>query len=67
MGKIKLIVTVILTLLCLIVILQNTASVETRFLFVTITMPRAILLLITTTIGFLAGVFITIHFLKNKS
>ena len=66
MGRIKLILIVIMAVFCLIVILQNTAAVETRLLFVTITMPRAVLLFITTVIGFLAGVLVTVHFLRNR-
>jgi uncharacterized integral membrane protein len=39
----------------LIIVLQNTDAVETRLLFVTLTMPRAVLLFSTTAIGFVLG------------
>jgi len=58
MKRLKLIVTVIVVLLAVIIILQNTASVETRLLFATVTMPRAVLLVTTTAIGFLAGLVV---------
>ena len=48
-----------LLILTVIVVLQNTEAVETKLLFATITMPRALLLLITlasgTVIGLLLG------------
>jgi uncharacterized integral membrane protein len=43
-------------LLTLIVVLQNTQAVETKILFLTITMPRAALLFGTFLIGFGLGV-----------
>ena len=42
----------LLVILCLIILLLNTAKVETKIPFITITMPRAVLLLATTAIGF---------------
>jgi uncharacterized integral membrane protein len=42
----------------LILIMQNTEPVETRLLFVTVTMPRALLLVITTALGFAGGVIV---------
>ncbi len=41
-----------------IVILQNTAVVETKVLFMTIAMPRAALLAVTLAIGLIAGIAI---------
>ncbi len=46
-AKIRLIGSIALTLLLLIVILHNTQAVETRPLFVTLTLPHALLLLAT--------------------
>lgn len=43
------------TLLILMIILQNMASVETRILFLSVTMPRAALLVITLLVGFFLG------------
>ena len=65
MQRLKLIAIAILALLGLIIILQNTAQVETRLLFMSITMPRAILLMGTTLIGFALGILVSL-FYKRK-
>ncbi|MFI4897817.1 MAG: lipopolysaccharide assembly protein LapA domain-containing protein [Phycisphaerales bacterium JB059] len=44
-----------------VLILQNTQQVETRILFATIEMPRAVLLFITAALGFAAGVMMTLR------
>jgi len=56
LNKIKIIAAAIVALLVLIIVLQNTESVDTKLLFVTMTMPRAALLFGTLTIGFVLGV-----------
>lgn len=56
MTKFKAAVIAVVGLFVLIVVLQNTAAVETKILFVSITMPRAVLLLGTLLIGFALGV-----------
>lgn len=58
MTKFKLVVLTIVAIIVLIVVLQNTASVETKLLFVTVTMPRAILLFGTFLIGFVLGLLV---------
>ncbi len=55
LRKIKLFVIAVLAVLVMIVALQNTANVETRLLFATVTMPRAILLFVMLAIGFVIG------------
>jgi uncharacterized integral membrane protein len=55
MAKVKLIVALILAVVSIIVVAQNTEAVETRLLVATITMPRAVLLLICMAIGFVLG------------
>jgi uncharacterized integral membrane protein len=62
MKNLKMIVIVVVSLLVLIVVLQNTQSVETKVLFVTITMPRAFLLLLTFLFGFVVGSVSTLSF-----
>ena len=54
--KIKLAAIGTLVVLGLIIVLQNTESVQTKVLFMEISMPRALLLLVTLCIGFIAGV-----------
>ncbi|MEQ9409806.1 MAG: LapA family protein [Fuerstiella sp.] len=61
MKKLKLVAIAVISLLVLIVVLQNTQSVETNLLFLTVTMPRAALLFGTLIIGFAIGVFTAGH------
>lgn len=57
----------LLAVLVLIVVLQNTESVETKILFMTMTMPRAALLFGALTVGFLLGIFTAGKVLGRKS
>jgi len=56
MERTKAIILVILALFGMIIVLQNTETVETRLLIWSISMPRAVLLLGTSLIGFAAGI-----------
>jgi lipopolysaccharide assembly protein A len=56
MKRVKLFGVLTAVVLGLIVILQNTQPVETRFLFITITMPNAILLGLTLLVGMAIGI-----------
>ena len=66
MNRFKMISIAILALLGIIIILQNTEQVETRLLFLSITMPRAILLMGTTLIGFALGVLVSLFFKRKE-
>ncbi len=66
MKKAKLIVIIVISILAFIIFLQNTESVETRILFMKVAMPRAILLISTFLVGFVAGT-ITTSLLLRKS
>ena len=66
MKKVKLIVIIVISILAFIIFLQNTESVETRILFMRVAMPRAILLISTFLVGFVAGT-ITTSLLLRKS
>ena len=57
MQKVKISAIALLALLVLIVVLQNTESVETKILFFSVTMPRAALLFGALVVGFIIGVF----------
>jgi len=59
MSRWKLAAVAIIAILAIIVVLQNTQAVETKLLFVTVTMPRAVLLFVTLLIGFVIGVLAT--------
>ncbi len=56
MSRIKLISLLVLAVMAILLVLQNTQVVATRLLFVTVTMPLAALLALTLLIGFAAGV-----------
>ncbi len=56
MSRWKLAVMAAIAVLTIIVVVQNTQAVETKLLFMTLTMPRAVLLLVTLLIGFVLGV-----------
>jgi len=66
MQRFKLITAAILALLGVVIILQNTEPVETKLLFLSITMPRAVLLLGTTLIGFALGVLVSLFLQRNN-
>ena len=66
MERFKLVSIAVLVILGVIIILQNTQPVETRILLMTITMPRAILLMGTTLIGFALGVLVSFLFQKKE-
>lgn len=55
--NLRLILTGLAALLLIIIVLQNTAAVETQILFWPISMPRALLLALAMLVGFLLGLF----------
>jgi uncharacterized integral membrane protein len=55
-NKLKIVGVAVIALIVVIVVLQNTQSVETKLLFLTVTMPNAALLFGTLIIGFAIGV-----------
>jgi len=55
MVRTKQIAALVLVAVVLIVVLQNTQPVETKFLFISVTMPRAALLAVTMLIGIAVG------------
>lgn len=58
---VKWLVVLVLGILCVVVFFQNTASVETRFLFINVKLPQVVLLAIVTLIGFIMGWFLARH------
>ena len=65
--KLKLIIIAVLAVIVLIIAIQNTANVETRLLFATVTMPRAVLLFVMLVIGFVIGWLSGARFSLNKN
>ena len=66
MNRFKMISIAVLSILGVIIILQNTEPVETRLLFLSIIMPRAILLMGTTLIGFALGILVSFFFQRKE-
>ncbi len=56
MKRAKTIGILILSALLLIIVLQNTQTVELEILFMTLSMPRAFLLFVTACIGLVIGI-----------
>jgi len=67
MAKVKLYTALALIAIVLIVLFQNREPVETKFLFASITMPRAALLGVTLLIGMAAGVLLTLGLSRKSS
>ncbi len=63
-SKIRLSLIAVGAILVLIIVLQNTEAVETKLLFMTITVPRAVLLFGTTVAGYVLGIFTGARFGK---
>jgi len=57
---------VVVAVVAIIVVLQNTETVETEILFFTLKLPRAVLLLSTLVIGFLLGLLTASRFFGKK-
>ena len=66
MTKTKLIMATGLGILSIVLIVQNTEMVETEFILWSFTMPRAVLLLISTLLGFVVGVLVSLATMKKK-
>ena len=67
MHKVKIALIVILSVLLLIIVLQNTEVTETKILFITVKMPLAALLFVTGLIGFALGFLVAGRTLFRKS
>ncbi len=67
MKRAKIIGILVLALAVAIIVLQNSESVETKILFFSFTMPRAVLLFLTTLIGFILGVLSSLSVGRKKS
>jgi len=65
MRNLKLITASLLAILVAIIVVQNRDLVATHVLFVTVSMPLAILLFITAAAGFALGVLLTLS-LSNR-
>jgi putative membrane protein len=66
MLRAKLIAALVLVAVVLVIVFQNIQPVETKFLFVTVTMPRAALLSITMLIGIAIGILVALGLSVRK-
>jgi uncharacterized integral membrane protein len=64
-NTLKVVAIAALALVTVIVVLQNTQAVETKLLFLTLTMPNAALLFGTLIIGFAIGVLTAGHIVAS--
>jgi len=67
MIKAKLIAALVLITIFLVLVLQNTQPVETKLLFVTVTMPRAALLGLSMLIGIGVGILVSLGLASRRS
>ena len=65
MNKLKIVGIAVVILVVLIVVLQNTQAVDTKLLFLTVTMPNAALLFGTLIVGFAIGVLTAGHIVSS--
>ena len=65
MDKLKLVAIAVIALVVVVVVLQNTQAVETKLLFLTLTMPNAALLIGTLIVGFAVGVLTAGHIVSR--
>jgi uncharacterized integral membrane protein len=66
-AKAKLVAVCVLAVLALIILLQNTETVDINILFFRLTLPRAILILLSTLLGFAAGLLVALFSSKKSS
>ena len=65
MNKLKIVAIAVIALFTVVVVLQNTQPVETKLLFVTMTLPNAALLFGTLIVGFAIGVLTAGHIVAS--
>jgi uncharacterized integral membrane protein len=66
MWKVKLIAIVVIAILTLVILVQNTEPVQARILFRPVAMSLALLMVLTFVMGFTIGILVATYFLKRK-
>ena len=64
-NKLKIVGIAVIVLIVVVVVLQNTQAVDTKLLFLMVTMPNAALLFGTLIIGFAIGVLTAGHIVSR--
>jgi uncharacterized integral membrane protein len=67
MSRLKVAAIALISVVTLIVVCQNTQQVETKLLFLTLTLPNAALLFGTLVTGFAIGVLAAGHIISNAN
>ncbi|MCX5643305.1 MAG: LapA family protein [Planctomycetota bacterium] len=65
MRRIKLIAIILVSILTLIILLQNTEPVQARVLFAAAQMSLALLMMLTFVLGFVVGILVPTYFLRK--
>lgn len=65
MRNIRLALAIVLAVVIVVIALQNTEPVDTKLLFATVSMPRAVLIFTTAAIGFGLGVLTTLVWTRS--
>jgi len=65
--QIKLIVALLVVILLAVIVFQNREPVATRLLFITVSMPRAVLLFLATAVGYVLGAVTALALAKHRS
>jgi len=66
MKRAKIIAAAVIAVLLIIIVVQNRQPVVTKLLFVTVTMPRAMLLLVSILLGFGLGLLTASYLIKRR-
>lgn len=66
MDKVKPVLALVLIAAVLVIVFQNTESVSTKILFMTVTMPRAALIAVTLLVGILVGILFTLGLSRKR-
>jgi uncharacterized integral membrane protein len=66
MRKAKLVAIIVISVLTIIIFLQNTEPVQARLLFLEVQMSRALLLMLTFALGLVTGILIATNVLRKR-
>jgi putative membrane protein len=66
MKRAKIIAGAVIAALLIVIVVQNRQPVATKLLFVTVTMPRAMLLLVSILMGFVLGLLAANYLIKRR-
>ena len=65
MRKVKLIAIIVISILTIVILVQNTEPVQARVVFVTVQMSLALLMMLTFVLGFVVGILVPTYFLRK--